>query len=65
MTSIIHDYKAIGDAARKLTRSFDWYPTKKDEPIVCIEVHEPEDAMKVFRQVGHAMRGKRITLRGR
>ena len=33
MTSIVYDYKSIARAARGISRSFDWYPIKEDEPL--------------------------------
>jgi|GEM_PF-6559524 len=39
MTAIIHDYKEIARAARGITRSFDWYPTKA--PMICESDDDP------------------------
>jgi|GEM_PF-5726156 len=34
MTSIVHDYRAIAKAARRMSRSFDWYPNSNEaEPM--------------------------------
>lgn len=50
MSSIVYDYKEVGKAARKLSSSFDWYPTRKDETPEEIDV---KAGVGQFRRIGN------------